>query len=70
VYVGTETLHPTGAAAAPSGPTCWRRHRDWCQAGVWEALWAETVAALDAARRAAEAQRDRAGAARRPHPQT
>src|SRR5689334_20291556 len=32
----------------PSGPTCWRRHRDWCAAGVWEALWAEGVAALDA----------------------
>ncbi len=33
----------------PSGPTCWRRHRDWCEAGVWEAVWAEAVAALDAA---------------------
>jgi transposase len=33
----------------PSGPTCWRRHRDWCEAGVWEAVWAEAVAALGAA---------------------
>jgi transposase len=33
----------------PSGPTCWRRHRDWCTAGVWDRLWAAAVAALDAA---------------------
>jgi len=33
----------------PSGPTCWRRHRDWCRAGVWEAVWAAAVAALAAA---------------------
>src|SRR4051812_9564570 len=33
----------------PSGPTCWRRHRDRCAAGVWGRLWAEAVAALDAA---------------------
>ena len=24
----------------PSGVTCWRRHRDWCNAGVWDRLWA------------------------------
>ena len=33
----------------PSGPTCWRRHRDWSAAGVWERAWRMVVAALDAA---------------------
>src|SRR5437899_4362566 len=23
----------------PSAPTCWRRHRDWTEAGVWETVW-------------------------------
>ena len=23
----------------PSGPTCWRRLRDWDQIGAWEAAW-------------------------------
>lgn len=23
----------------PSGVTCWRRHRDWTAAGVWERAW-------------------------------
>ena len=23
----------------PSSATCWRRHRDWCLAGVWESIW-------------------------------
>jgi transposase len=27
------------AELAPSGPTCWRRLRDWTEAGVWEKLW-------------------------------
>ncbi len=22
-----------------SGPTCWRRFRDWTQAGVWKEVW-------------------------------
>src|SRR3954465_5819042 len=25
-------------AGFPSGVTCWRRHRDWTRAGVWEAV--------------------------------
>jgi len=27
------------AELAPSGPTCWRRFRDWTEAGVWPQLW-------------------------------
>src|SRR6476469_10706851 len=23
----------------PSPVTCWRRHRDWTEAGVWEGAW-------------------------------
>ena len=23
----------------PSGPTCWRRLRDWDECGAWEAAW-------------------------------
>lgn len=23
----------------PSGVTCWRRHRDWTAAGVWDDVW-------------------------------
>ena len=23
----------------PSGVTCWRRHRDWTAAGVWDGVW-------------------------------
>jgi transposase len=25
--------------AFPSSVTCWRRHRDWTQAGVWNQVW-------------------------------
>ena len=31
------------AELAPSGPTCWRRLRDWTQAGVWEKLWRKVL---------------------------
>ena len=31
----------------PSGPTCWRRLRDWARAGVWEAVWSAVVVELD-----------------------
>lgn len=27
------------AELAPSGPTCWRRFRDWSAAGLWPRLW-------------------------------
>jgi len=30
----------------PSGVTCWRRHRDWTQAGVWARVWRVVVAEL------------------------
>jgi transposase len=33
----------------PSAPTCWRRHRDWTQAGVWEKVWGLVLGELDAA---------------------
>jgi len=33
----------------PSGPTCWRRHRDWTESGVWERVWAEVVVELQEA---------------------
>ena len=32
-----------------SGPTLWRRFRDWTQAGVWDALWEKALAHLRAA---------------------
>lgn len=35
----------------PSGVTCWRRHRDWTEAGVWAAVHAIVVEELDAAGR-------------------
>ena len=31
----------------PSAPTCWRRHRDWTQAGVWEKVWERVLAELE-----------------------
>jgi transposase len=34
-----------------SGPTCWRRHQEWTEAGVWEAVWALVLEELDAAGR-------------------
>lgn len=27
------------AEMAPSGPTCWRRFRDWTGVGLWPCLW-------------------------------
>jgi len=27
------------AELAPSGPTCWRRFRDWTGVGLWPCLW-------------------------------
>ena len=33
----------------PSGSTCWRRHREWTEAGVWHAVWQVVLAELDAA---------------------
>ena len=35
----------------PSGVTCWRRHRDWTAAGVWDGVWQLVVAELAAAGR-------------------
>jgi len=33
----------------PSGVTCWRRHRDWTRAGVWDRVWRRVLAELAAA---------------------
>lgn len=33
----------------PSSTTCWRRHRDWCLAGVWERVWLIVLEELEAA---------------------
>ena len=33
----------------PSAPTCWRRHRDWTNEGVWEKVWERVLAELDEA---------------------
>ena len=33
----------------PSGVTCWRRHRDWTEAGVWPKVWKRVLAELAAA---------------------
>ncbi len=38
-------------AGFPSGVTCWRRHRDWTRAGVWDAVWRAVLTELAAARR-------------------
>ena len=33
-------------ACYPSGVTCWRRHRDWTEAGVWHRVWKLVLAEL------------------------
>jgi transposase len=38
-------------AGYPSGVTCWRRHRQWTEAGVWHRVWKLVLAELDAAGR-------------------
>lgn len=35
----------------PSAPTCWRRHRDWTNEGVWEKVWTRVLAELEGAGR-------------------
>jgi transposase len=35
----------------PSPATCWRRHRDWTESGVWEQAWRRLLARLDDAGR-------------------
>ena len=32
-----------------SGPTCWRRHREWTAGGVWEDVWQLVLEELAAA---------------------
>lgn len=32
----------------PSPATCWRRHRDWTEAGVWQAVWTLVLEELQA----------------------
>ncbi len=34
------------AELAPSGPTCWRRFREWTAAGVWPRLWTQLLRSL------------------------
>lgn len=31
----------------PSDTTCWRRHKQWTEAGIWEKAWASLVRSLD-----------------------
>lgn len=31
----------------PSPTTCWRRHKEWTEAGIWQTAWARLVRALD-----------------------
>lgn len=38
-------------ACYPSGVTCWRRHRQWTEAGVWHRAWKRVLAELDTAGR-------------------
>jgi transposase len=38
-------------ACYPSGVTCWRRHKQWTEAGVWHRVWKLVLAELDAAGR-------------------
>ena len=40
-------------ADGPSPATCWRRHRDWTEAGVWDRVWQLVVEDLDRAGRLA-----------------
>ncbi len=35
--------------AFPAGVTCWRRHRDWTEAGVWPAVWKIVLRELEEA---------------------
>lgn len=34
-------------ARFPSDTTCWRRHKEWTEAGLWEQAWARLVRKLD-----------------------
>jgi transposase len=38
-------------ACYPSGVTCWRRHKQWTEAGVWHRVWKLVLRELDAAGR-------------------
>jgi len=31
----------------PSPPTCWRRFREWTEAGIWKEAWARLLRQLD-----------------------
>lgn len=31
----------------PSATTCWRRHKEWTESGVWKKAWARLVRLLD-----------------------
>lgn len=31
----------------PSSSTCWRRHRDWTESGVWEEAWKRLLDRMD-----------------------
>ncbi len=35
----------------PSGVTCWRRHKQWTEAGVWQRVWKLVLRELDDAGR-------------------
>jgi transposase len=35
----------------PSGPTCWRRHRDWTRDGIFREAWERLLSKLDGLRR-------------------
>lgn len=38
-------------ACYPSGVTCWRRHKQWTEAGVWHRVWKLVLRELDEAGR-------------------
>ncbi len=46
---GIAVGRPASALGPGSGVTCWRRLRDWQQAGVWERLHREILRRLNAA---------------------
>lgn len=35
----------------PSPVTCWRRHREWTESGVWEKAWQRLLSQMDNRRR-------------------
>ena len=51
LYTGVSWVHLPQELGFGSGMTCWRRLRDWNEAGVWQALHEVLLAELNAAAR-------------------